>query len=320
MSFQFNSTFLKDLGVLDWGYTESSTPTSFDLYDQWSERKENQDLAYLIDERKQKRRDIKHVYPEYQSSLFFTFGYAHIKQLDTKQRVAGYVSGFDGVDYHFILKEKLRQIFDYISHSFDGEINCKLSIDTLPVLERDFAYQAGLGWFGKNSMLIHREHGSYFMISAILLDQKLKIDKEIKPSTDFCGTCTDCIQACPTLAIDGDKRQITLSKCLSTFTIEKFKDDENPPEGYEDSGYIYGCDICQDVCPWNKKVLRHTIATDQSEEVGPESFFKRDLNLIYTDLENMSNRQFRKLFKSTPFERTGRIGVMKNIKPYLEKL
>jgi epoxyqueuosine reductase len=152
-------------------------------------------------------------------------------------------------------------------------------------------------------MLISKKHGSFFLISSILINKKLNLNTRTI-EIDHCGNCTKCIDACPTNAII-DNKVIDANKCISTFTIELFKDAE-APKGYPTNrGEIFGCDICQDVCPWNTKPL------DKSELMESPEYLK-----IFeeTNLEVISNREFKKIFKGTSLERTGRVGLLKNIK------
>ena len=183
-----------------------------------------------------------------------------------------------------------------------------IAVDTWPILERDFAYQAGLGWFGKNSMILSRNYGSYFMLGMLLLDSKLDLaKKELSP--DHCGKCRACIDACPTNAIIEDKRTLDAEKCISTFTIEHFKD-VPAPKGYKNSDYIFGCDICQDVCPWSKKSLLPFDKAKNNSNLKQKIEDKE----LRSYLESISNREFRRVFKNTPLERTGRLGLLKNLK------
>ena len=118
------------------------------------------------------------------------------------------------------------------------------------------AWRAGLGWIGKNSMLIHREHGSFLMLGSLLLNKNLFPDENPIVETDHCGTCRACVDACPTEAIDPDSRTLMAEECISTFTIEHFKNDVSPPRNYHlKNRWFFGCDICQDICPWNGKPL-----------------------------------------------------------------
>ena len=292
---------LQDHQIVDWAYTEEDTPITLESYREWIEKGLHGPLGYLSDHRKDLRSSISSFYPEFQSALVFLFDYtaaakSNIEKKDYK--FAAYTKGFDGVDYHHWIRARL----DEIKESLEID-NCTFSIDAQPVLERDLAFRAGLGWFGKNSMLINKTHGSYFLISSILLDKKLNLDKK-GIEADHCGSCTRCVEACPTDAILGS-RSIDAAKCISTFTIEQFKE-VDPPAGYPtDRGEIFGCDICQDVCPWNNKPLLRS-------EVGDTAVFEKKIKGL--DLTSISNREFKRIFKGTSLERTGRVGILKNLK------
>jgi len=311
--------FLKDLAVIDWGYTEDSIPKSFSHYEEWIQNSKHLPLNYLADERKELRADLKNVFPEFQSALVFLFSYHDMKKwmLDhEKHDVAAYTLGFGGGDYHYVLKERLVKIADHM-----GLKKYSISLDIQPVLERDLALRAGLGWFGKNSMLIHRDHGSYFMIGSLLLSEKMPF--LLKPEVpDHCGTCTACIDACPTTAIDMKTRTLIAEKCISTFTIEIFKDAEAPIGFDQSRGEIFGCDICQDVCPWNKKSLRSIQGFFHLEEkfsfLHSWLFEKRKEDFL-AEISLMTKRGLKKLFSQTAFDRPGRDGWIKNLKQHLSR-
>ncbi len=292
---------LESMQIVDWGYIEESKPSTYKFFNKWIEKNLNGPLGYMADHRKDIRSDIKNFFPEFQSSLVFLFDYTPAAKLNKENddhRFAAYTKGFDGIDYHYWIKDKLTHVANEL-----GLDNYKLSIDAQPVLERDMAVKAGLGWFGKNSMLINKRLGSYFLISSILLDKKLELKKN-SIEVDHCGNCTRCIDACPTDAII-DNKIIDASKCISTFTIEMFKD-ADAPKGYPtESGEIFGCDICQDVCPWNIKPLNRSDIMESPEYLKTYE---------QTDLESISNRQFKRIFKGTSLERTGRVGLLKNLK------
>ncbi len=293
---------LQSMQIVDWSYTEEDKPKTFDDYSSWVDRKLHGELGYLADHRKDLRQSISSFYPPFKSSLVFLFDYtpaAKKNKEDDNHSFAAYTLGFDGMDYHYWIKDKLESLAKLL-----GLKEYSFSIDAQPVLERDLAYRSGLGWFGKNSMLINKNHGSFFLISAIFLDQKLDLTTRTL-DVDHCGTCTRCIDACPTDAII-EGRMIDANKCISTFTIEHFKDDIDPPKGYPtDRGEIFGCDICQDVCPWNSKPLVNSTVGEEAEFV---KVFKE------TNLHDISNREFKRIFKGTSLERTGRVGLLKNIK------
>ncbi len=206
-----------------------------------------------------------------------------------------------GTDYHFIIKDKLRKLLDYIRENF-GDCNARTFTDSAPVLERAWARRAGLGWVGKNSNLISVEHGSFFFIGELILDIELPYDKP-RIIADHCGTCTRCIDACPTKAIVADK-VVDARLCISYQTIELKGDlDENLKGKFENR--VFGCDICQDVCPWNLK----------SEPHNEDAFHPHPklLNLTKTEWHSMERPLFNELFRNSAVKRAGYSGVKRNL-------
>jgi epoxyqueuosine reductase len=302
--------------VVTWGYSEELKPKTYPAFLKWIDQNYNGPLKYLEDHRKLKRESLTEVYPECQSAIVFLFDYRDSKKYqmnhEQKHKIASYTIGFEDEDYHVWIRNKLEAFGDKLKEQ-NPELEYKISLDIHPVLERDLAQRAGLGWFGKNSMIISREFGSYNLIGSLLLNQKFELEqKEIE--ADHCGTCTRCIDACPTKAIIPGSRTIDSNLCISTFTIELFKDAE-PPTGYPvESQEVFGCDICQEVCPWNIKTLKGVEELGESKLV---EFFNRDLKDICSEIELMSNKQFKTFFKDTSFERVGKKGLLKNLKYYL---
>jgi epoxyqueuosine reductase len=312
---------LQSLGILDWGYSEESLPQSISRYEEWVNHDLQAPLSYLADHRKDLRRDIKNVYPEFQSAVVFLFSYQEAKKWlleNNRHEVAAYSLGFEGQDYHSVLKDRLNSIYSQLKES-NPELERFIALDAQPILERDLAFRAGLGWFGKNSMLIHQKEGSYFIIGSLLLNQKLKFETS-KADVDHCGQCTACIDACPTKAIDGETRTVIASHCISTYTIEIFKDAE-APKGFEKSrGEFFGCDICQDVCPWNRKPLARVIGTLKLPErlaFLKDWFFDLPIRDLVKIIEGETNRGFKKKLLGTAFDRPGKEGWLKNLKSIL---
>jgi len=308
---------LEDFQIVKWGYTEELVPRSLDRFENWLEKGNQGPLKYLSDHRGEIRKSIHEYYPEANSVLCFLFDYRKAKKFQNenfqKYKVAGYVSGFDDFDYHRWISEKLAELAKKIQIDLP-DLDYKLSLDIHPVLERDLAYRAGLGWFGKNSMLINKEVGSFNLIGSLIINQKLDLQVDAL-ETDHCGHCNACAVACPTDAIDISTRTLIASKCISNFTIEQFKDDLPAPAGYPtETNEIFGCDICQDVCPWNKKSLKNINAEGQSKW---SQFFNRSEKEINQEISEMSNKQYKTFFKDTSFERLGKKGMLKNLKYYL---
>jgi epoxyqueuosine reductase len=211
-----------------------------------------------------------------------------------------------GADYHFVLKDKLKSLLSFIKSEIQP-CSGRSFVDSAPVLERAWAKRAGLGWIGKNSNLISVEHGSFFFIGELILDIELPFDKP-KLVTDHCGKCTRCIDACPTKAIVAD-RVVDARLCISYQTIELKGDlDEKLKGKFENR--VFGCDICQDVCPWNLKSEKNT---EPGFSPNP-----RLLRLTKTEWRQMEKPLFDELFKMSAVKRAGFSGLKRNL-GFLEK-
>lgn len=207
-----------------------------------------------------------------------------------------------GKDYHEVIREKMK-IFLQTIHDEIGEVNGRGFVDSAPVLERSWARRSGLGWIGKNGNLLTKQSGSFFFIATLITDLELEYDDPF--AKDFCGSCTKCIDACPTDAILPGK-VVNGSRCIAYFTIE-LKDRLIPGEmkGKLDK-WAFGCDICQDVCPWNRFSKPHT-----EIEFTP---IPEILNLSTKEWEVMKEETFKKLFNNSPISRTTWKGMLRNIK------
>jgi len=207
-----------------------------------------------------------------------------------------------GTDYHFVLKDKLKALLKFIQEEIEP-CEGRPFVDSAPVLERAWAKKAGLGWIGKNSNLISVDHGSFFFIGELIIDIDLPCD-EPKPVHDHCGKCTKCIDACPTKAIVAE-RVVDARKCISYQTIElRGELDKNLKGQFENR--VFGCDICQDVCPWNLKSKPHN-------EPGFDPHPKL-LQLKKKDWDDMERPLFNELFKNSAVKRTGFKGIQRNLK------
>jgi epoxyqueuosine reductase len=203
-----------------------------------------------------------------------------------------------GQDYHEILPERMKELVQFIEEQVGGPVKNRWYTDTGPILERDLAQRAGIGWIGKNTCLIHPKHGSYFLLSEILLDLALEPDPPFV--TDHCGTCTRCIDACPTDCILPD-RTIDATRCISYLTIE-LKD--GIPTALRDKvgSWVFGCDICQMVCPWNRFVGQ-----------GDPAFGSDRPDPSLTEELSISAQEFNQRFKGTPVKRAKRRGYLRNV-------
>lgn len=307
---------LRELGIVDWGYTEESVPRSFERFSEWLKAGNNGPLNYLSGVKENRRSDLRIQYPPFQSALTFLFSYRPAKKWlleNERHEIAAYALGFGGEDYHPVIRKRLRKILATLVEA-QPDLEAALSVDTEAVMERDLALRAGLGWFGKNSMLINRQEGSYFIIGSILLNKKL--DLPVKPPVaDHCGQCRACVEACPTLAIDEETRTVKADRCISTFTIEIMKD-VAPPAGMENSrGEIFGCDICQDVCPWNAKPLTRTPASLSLEKFPSVGrLFASPPEKLLEYFESQTGRGVKKELEGTALSRPGKRGWIKNLK------
>ena len=205
-----------------------------------------------------------------------------------------------GDDYHELIKEKLRSLMEFIRQEI-GEVNGRSFVDSAPVLDKVWAKKAGLGWIGKNSNLINKKTGSFFFLAELIID--LELDDEEEPSKDYCGTCTKCIDACPTDAIIAPY-VVDGSRCISYLSIELKHEIPKEFKGKMDN-WMFGCDICQDVCPWNKFSILHTEPRLMPHE-GILELSKRDWHEITEDT-------FRKVFKNSAVKRTKYVGLKRNI-------
>lgn len=220
-------------------------------------------------------------------------------QNETTPKIAKYAYGDD---YHFFIRKKLNNFFELIKEKI-GDVHGRGFVDSAPVLERSWAQKSGLGWIGKNGNLLNKKMGSFFFIASLIID--VTLDYDIKYEYDYCGTCTKCIDACPTEAILPNK-VVDGSKCISYYTIE-LKELLIPDEAkgkMED--WIFGCDICQDVCPWNR-FSKPKI----SEDIQPISAV---LNFNTKDWEDLTEENFNEIFKHSPLKRTKYAGIKRNLK------
>ncbi|GJM35064.1 MAG: epoxyqueuosine reductase [Saprospiraceae bacterium] len=210
-----------------------------------------------------------------------------------------------GKDYHFVIKHKLKTLLQFIQEKI-GAVSGRCFVDSAPVLERDWAKRSGIGWVGKNTLMINPKAGSYFFLAELILDLDLDYDHPIK---DYCGTCTRCIDACPTEAISPEGYVVDGSKCISYFTIEL---KEAIPETYRDKfeNWMFGCDICQEVCPWNRFSTPH----QEPEFNAPPNL----LSMKMEDWEEITEEVFREIFRHSAVKRTKYAGLKRNIE-FLKK-
>lgn len=206
-----------------------------------------------------------------------------------------------GEDYHVVLKKKLKALLHFIRENI-GEINGRCFVDSAPVLERDWARRAGLGWTGKNTLLIHPKAGSYFFLAELILDLELEPDDPIR---DYCGTCRRCIEACPTEAISPQGYLLDASKCISYLTIELREAIPGEFQGKMEN-WVFGCDICQEVCPWNRFSKPHDEPAFEPSAVL--------MKMTRRDWEEITEEVFQQLFKKSAVQRTKYVGLKRNLR------
>lgn len=222
--------------------------------------------------------------------------YPEVKQDEGSYKISKYAYG---QDYHHVIKSKLRQLYEFINDEI-GEVNGRAFVDSAPVLDKAWAAKSGLGWIGKHSNLLTQQLGSFYFIAELIVDLELEYDH---PVTDHCGTCTACMDACPTDAIT-EPYMVDGSKCISYFTIELKNEIPGDVKGqFED--WIFGCDICQDVCPWNRFSRPHR---EPLFHPHPEL-----LSMTKKDWEDITEEVFKKVFKRSAVKRTGFSGLKRNV-------
>ncbi len=265
--------------------------------EEWLNRGYQGKMGYL-ENHFDKRLDPTLLVPGAKSVISLLYNYFPKKNLarDGEFKIAKYAYG---EDYHLVVKEKLTTLMSGI-HQNIGEVHGRAFVDSAPVMERAWAQRSGLGWVGKNSLLLNRELGSYFFIAELIIDLPLEYDSPVK---DFCGSCTACIDACPTDAI-AEPYVVDGSKCISYFTIELKENIPGDVKGkFQD--WIFGCDICQDVCPWNSFAKPHNEERFRPVE-GLLEFSKHDW-------QEMTDEVFQKVFKRSAIKRAKFHGMKRNI-------
>lgn len=266
--------------------------------EEWLKRSYNGKMSYM-ENHFDKRLDPRLLVDGAKSvvSLLLNY-YPEEKQVDDSPKISKYAFG---EDYHFVIKDKLKSLLSSINEEI-GEVDGRVFVDSAPVMDKAWAKKSGAGWLGKNTNLIHPKQGSFFFIAELIIDLDLIPDGPIK---DYCGTCTKCIDECPTEAI-VEPYIVDGSKCISYLTIE-LKDQILPNEfkGKMDD-WMFGCDICQDVCPWNRFSKPHNEPRFQAN--------KDLLNMNSNDWKDLTQEIFSGILKNSAIKRTKFSGLQRNIK------
>ena len=293
---QLIKTEAKKLGFLSCGISKAEfLEDEATRLERWLKDGKHGKMAYM-ENHFDKRLDPRLLVPDAKSiiSLLFNY-YTPLDQLDGAPKISKYAYG---KDYHHVLKVKLKQLFQIINNKI-GEVSGRVFVDSAPVMEKSWAVRSGLGWQGKNTNLISKKAGSFFFIAELIVDLKLEYDT---PVTDHCGTCTACIDACPTEALTP--YNIDASKCISYLTIE-LKDQIPTAFKNKMDNWAFGCDVCQDVCPWNRFSKQHNepLFSPNSEVI----------NYTQKNWEEITQETFNIIFKNSAIKRTGFKGFKRNI-------
>jgi epoxyqueuosine reductase len=281
-------------GMSKAGFMETEAP----LLEQWLNQNYHGEMSYLANHL-EKRGDPTLLVPGAKTVISLAYNYYNpdIPSDTNAPKLAMYAYG---KDYHKVVRKKLNTLFDWIKSQY-GDIDGRVFVDSAPVLERDWAKRSGMGWIGKNTMMIHPKKGSYFFLAEIILDLEMSYDL---PISDYCGTCTRCIDACPTEAISPEGYIMDGSKCISYLTIEL---KNSIPQEFKDKmeGWMFGCDICQQVCPWNRFSTVH----------GDENLLPKHnlLSMTAEEWQDLSEPVFDQIFEGSAVKRTKYTGLRRNI-------
>jgi epoxyqueuosine reductase len=283
------------------GFTKAIPHPDFDFYKKWLDQNYQASMKWMeksIDKRSNPDLVLKNAESMISCGLIYYRG--HPKSIDCKDKDKAWISNYAwGDDYHEVFLDKLKELEKFIIDQFPNN-KTRSYVDTGPILERSYAKSAGLGWIGKNTCLINTKKGSYFFLGEIITDLELEYDDE---EPDHCGKCTRCIDACPTDALTA--YELNSNQCISYLTIEH-RDEINPDLQDKIGHHLVGCDICQDVCPWNNKIK----PGDHPEFDPREGLFHPKIN----ELENLSQEEFSKKFRKSPIKRVKLKGLERNLK------
>jgi len=289
----------KELGFSSCGISHAEELTEEARYlESWLNQDRHGKMNYMLNHF-DKRIDPTKLVDGARSVISLSFNYyTEQKQSDPDApKIAMYALG---QDYHTVVRDRLEKLLEYI-RSEAGDVNGRCFVDSAPVLEKAWAQRSGVGWIGKNTNLLTKRQGSYFFLAEIIVDIDLEYDSPVK---DYCGSCTQCIDACPTQAI-YEPYKLDASKCISYFTIEL--KDQMLPDDYKGKfdNWMYGCDICQQVCPINSQARPHHV-----QEFEPLSDV---LDMKKAEWEALTEDSFKKLFKHSAVKRTKYSGLKRNI-------
>ena len=262
-------------------------------FDKWLSSGKNGRMKWL-ENRKEERKNITKYFPEIKSVISVALNYftgTSNQIVNNGNSVYNFSNYAWGKDYHIVVKHKLNELLEYIKNEMNQAAKGIVNVDSSPVMEKQWAQRGGIGWQGKHTILINDEYGSWMFLGELLLD--IPLDYDVPFTKDLCGNCTACIDACPTKALA--EYQLDATKCISYLTAE-YKNEFDIDQKSKLSNWIYGCDICQQVCPWNKKKQRHT----DEDSFKPIREIKE---YSQTDWLNIDDNLFRNIFKDSPVKR-----------------
>jgi len=296
---QFVKDSALELGFLSIGFAKAEfmEPEAHRL-ENWLNQNYNGEMAYMANHF-DKRVDPTKLVPGAKTVISLAYNYYNpaVQEDTSAPKLSKYAYG---EDYHKIVKDKLFLLIEKIRETI-GAVEGRCFVDSAPVLERDWARRSGLGWIGKHTLLLSKKKGSYFFLAELIIDLEVEPDS---PVSDHCGSCTKCIDACPTDAISSSGYVLDASKCISYLTIELRDAIPKEFEGQME-GWMFGCDICQEVCPWNRFSTRHQEPAFEPKE-GLLEMSKREWEEVTEDV-------FRKVFKKSAVKRTKYAGLKRNI-------
>ena len=275
----------------------------FERYQAWRAAGFAGEMSYLTDRRGDMRGDPLTLLPEAQTIICVgkLYNTPHPHTIQNPER--GWISRYAwGADYHEVLRTGLTNLVARIAEAHGEPFYSKICVDTAPLLERSYAVRAGLGWIGRNTCLINQQQGSWFFLGELLLSIPLTPDD---PVPNRCGTCTRCIDACPTEALvptEQGEWSLDARRCISYLTIEKHGDIPDEIHG-EIGNHIFGCDICQDVCPWNRR----------APVTGDPAFAPLEIAPRLEDLRDLAEGDFKNRFRNSPVLRTKHAGFSRNV-------
>ncbi|MCR8669503.1 tRNA epoxyqueuosine(34) reductase QueG [Aestuariibaculum sp. M13] len=280
-------------GISQAGFLEAEAP----LLERWLNKQMHGEMRYM-ENHFDKRLDPTKLVEDSKSviSLLLNYYPEDVQKDSEAPKISKYAYG---TDYHFVIKDKLKELLHFI-HEEIGEVHGRAFVDSAPVLDKAWAAKSGLGWIGKNSNLLTQQVGSFYFIAELIVDLELEYDSA---TTDHCGTCTKCIDACPTQAIT-EPYVVDGSKCISYFTIELKDNIPTEFKGQFDN-WMFGCDVCQDVCPWNRFSKAHN---EPLFNPYPEL-----LSMTKKDWEEITQEVFGEIFKKSAVKRTKFSGLKRNI-------